>query len=83
MLTSVNGEPYQEGSKVRPGDVLTYTINVTNNNEETVTSFTVSDNLWQENQVETITIGAATADVTGGSYLFQGTFTRATLDLHL
>ena len=73
VLTSVNGEPYQEGSKVRPGDVLTYTINVTNNNEETVTSFTVSDNLWQENQVETITIGAATADVTGGSYLFQGT----------
>ena len=73
VLTSVNGDPYQEGSKVRPGDVLTYTINVTNNNEETVTSFTVSDNLWQENQVETITIGAATADVTGGSYLFQGT----------
>ncbi len=73
VLTSVNGKPYQEGSKVRPGDVLTYTINVTNNNEETVTSFTVSDNLWQENQVETITIGAATADVTGGSYLFQGT----------
>ena len=76
VLTSVNGDPYQEGSKVRPGDVLTYTINVTNNNEETVTSFTVSDNLWQENQVETITIGAATADVTGGSYLFQGTLYR-------
>ena len=76
VLTSVNGEPYQEGSKVCPGDALTYTINVTNNNEETVTSFTVSDNLWQENQVETITIGAATADVTGGSYLFQGTLYR-------
>ena len=73
VLTSVNGDPYQEGSKVRPGDVLTYTINVTNNNEETVTSFTVKDSLWKENQVETITIGAATADVTGGSYLFQGT----------
>ena len=71
-LTLVNGQPY-EGGAVRPGDTLTYSITVTNTGEDTITSFTVSDSLWGEDKVETIDIGAAQADVTGGSYPFGGT----------
>ena len=59
VLTSVNGEPYQEGSKVRPGDVLTYTITVTNKGDEPLENITVTDTLWG-NGVSQIQVGAAT-----------------------
>ena len=55
------------------GDELTYTITVTNEGQETITSFRVEDSLWGTGKVETITIGAATANVEGGHYQFGGT----------
>ena len=59
VLTSVNGEPYQEGSKVRPGDVLTYTLTVTNKGDDPLENITVTDTLWG-NGVSQIQVGAAT-----------------------
>ena len=59
VLTSVNGEPYQEGSKVRPGDVLTYTLTVTNKGDDPLENITVTDSLWG-NGVSQIQVGAAT-----------------------
>ena len=59
VLTSVNGEPYQEGSKVRPGDVLTYTLTVTNHGGDPLYDITVTDSLWG-NGVSQIQVGAAT-----------------------
>ena len=69
-LTDVNDQTYNNG-KVRPGDVLTYTITVTNNGDGTVEDFTVTDSLWGSG-VNQIQIGAADVDVTGGSYRFTG-----------